>query len=223
MTSGSDSSSKAESNKPTKNLSRISRNNKNRGREFERVVADALGWTRVPYSGGQKEWGGADVVDGFFKKKGFWAAECKTHVVEGEGRADIHIKSKWIGQMIRAQENGRHGCLIVRRVRSGGKPGIKGPLPYVFMFEDTWEWFQTQLPGVQFAEVFCYSASRGNGQNFVVDEEWLPHATVDCVLRIAVNRKSVLEGTWYCMSLAQFTIWVHAYCVMESNDANTDQ
>lgn len=124
---------------------KIGRNNKNRGRQFEREVADLLGWTRVPYSGAIKEWGGADVVDGFFTKRGFWAAECKTEILKGDGPANLNIREKWIKQMLGGEQGGRRGILIVRRVRTGGKPGVKGPRPYVVMFEDVFDWFRGEV------------------------------------------------------------------------------
>lgn len=81
------------------NFSAIGRSNKNRGRAFEKKCAHALGWTRVPYSGGSGEWGGGDVVDGFYSKKGMWSAECKTQ--QPTKTKSISIKDKWLRQMRR--------------------------------------------------------------------------------------------------------------------------
>lgn len=76
---------------------KLGRNNKNRGRAFEKKVAAVLNWTRVPYSGGSGAWGEGDVVDGFYARRGKWFAECKT---QPYGVGNVSIRKKWIDRCL---------------------------------------------------------------------------------------------------------------------------
>jgi hypothetical protein len=181
-------------------FSKIGRNNKNRGRNFERRVAEKLGFTRVPYSGAIKEWGGADVVDGFYTRNGHWALECKTQQ-PGPVRS-ISIKHKWVKQMLGAETNGRHGAIVTANV-GNVLPGQKQDI-YVFMLEDTFEWMDID-------EVVCNFGlevpTRGKGHNFVIKAEDLP--------KPGNYFKELLVGdepiTWYVIHFNDFVELVHQY------------
>lgn len=209
--------------------SRTSRNNKSRGRGFENVVADLLGWTRVPYSGGSKQWGGADVVDGFYKKKGLWAIECKTQVVKGDKPANIDIKHKWVSQMLGGAVGGRHGVIAVRRVRQGGKPGQKGPRPYVVMHEDTFDWFRGRVHEIQRTSLdFAYDSpiylgachlikTRGKGYNFGIPETHLASITPSFPLHVPVWHDGA-QANWMVFTLDDFARLVKTYGIWERDE-----
>jgi hypothetical protein len=185
-------------------FSRIGRNNKNRGRNFERQVAEKLGWTRVPYSGAIKEWGGADVVDGFYSRSGFWAAECKTQQPGPE--KSISIKHKWVGQMLGGGVKGRHPIIITKNVGSRDA--------YVFMLEDTYDWLVDFIGMKDEDPVPCSFTHdiplRGKSYNFVVKQEHLPEASDGfTILRVGPDR-----DLWYVIHLDDFEFVVTEYNVM---------
>jgi hypothetical protein len=217
-------------------FSKIGRNNKNRGRKFERTIADLFGWTRVPYSGAIKEWGGADVVDGFYKKKGLWAAECKTVVTKPDkktGKEDlsIPIKAKWVGQMLGGETNGRHGFLIIRRVwDSKLHVGKKAPEPIVVMFEDTHDWFVREVArrsrdaaNIQTGRVFQVK-SRGKTYNFRFSEqalEWLYLSDAPFIANCVWFQGD--WSMWYATKLSTFKQLMHEYDIMEHDDDQNQQ
>lgn len=200
--------------------SRISRNNKNRGRKFEREVAATLGWTRVPYSGAIKEWGGADVVDGFYRKGGYWAAECKTVVLHEGKPAHIDIKHKWIEQLIGGETGGRRGILVVKRIRDPKKHvGKKGLPAYVIFPEDTYDWFidfiqmNHKISLNLIMNTYLTGLTKAKGYNFRITDTALSDLDAIDVVEYLVERDGV-QDRWYVMTLDNFKEYVHNYNVM---------
>lgn len=181
-------------------FSKIGRNNKNRGRAFERFVAEKLGWTRVPYSGAMKEWGGADVVDGFYQRNGYWAAECKTQ--QPNGTWSISIKHKWVMQMLAAEQGGRQGIIITRNVGQR-KIGAGAEPAYVFVPEENWEWFAARAK-VEFRYDYAETFTRGKGHNFVVDAAVLDDMDKFPLMLKVIDKKAEVETIWYVITLDRF-------------------
>lgn len=171
--------------------SKIGRNNKNRGREFERKVARLLGWTRVPYSGAMTEWGGGDVMDGFYKRKGFWAAECKTQQPGPLGT--LSIKQKWLEQMRKCTANGRQGIIITRNVGS--------QKVFVVMPEASFKSIEENLMPSEIRGIFTVRPLKtyGIGMGFVIPVDFM--ATV-------AKLRNILRFTVYSVPLEHYDDWV---------------
>lgn len=190
-------------------FSKIGRNNKNRGRTFERKVAEMLRWTRVPYSGAMLEWGGGDVVDGFYVKRGFWSAECKT---QPEG-ASVSIKSKWIQQVQKGETHGRHGIIITKNLKMKVQDSL------VFMPEGTWIWLVSKLRSANieipvFSSISVKSAGVANGF-FVKLNDWTWASKPFGVVFIDVHIVKTLEiERWASMSLLWFKNTIHLLGLM---------
>lgn len=176
-----------------KDISRINRNNKNRGRAFERYVADYLGWTRVPYSGAIKEFGGGDVVDGYYQRNGYWVAECKTQ--QPGPRGSISIRGKWLSQMYGASSGtDRRPILITKNVGAS--------TAFVIMDADTMEFLIAQS-GVPIDFKQYSTPTRGKGFNFVIEPEWLDDIGSHVIeLSVIAAEES---HTFYVMTLNEFT------------------
>lgn len=172
-------------------VSKRNRANKNRGRAFERKVADLLGWTRVPYSGGVKEWGGGDVVDGYFKNNGQWAAECKTQ----QPKASYSITDKYIRQAMSATtHNGRFPVIVVKHV--GQKHG------YVFMTTAGYDYIEDHFkPGTKFRKLDA--PKRGKGEGFIVPVDAMPREN-DILQVYVVHTRTGYGRYWYVVRLDTF-------------------
>lgn len=182
-------------------VSKRNRANKNRGRAFERKVADLLGWTRVPYSGGVKEWGGGDVVDGYFKNNGIWAAECKTQ----QPKASISITDKYINQAIGAvAHSGRFPIIVVKHV--GQKHG------YVFMTTAGYDYIEDFLkPGAKSKRLDV--PKRGKGEGFIVPVSAMPPEG-DVLQVYVVQTRTGYGRYWYVVRLDTFADVVRANKLM---------
>lgn len=183
---------------------RINRNNKKRGADFERFVADYLGFTRVPFSGGVRAWGVGDVQDGYFSKDGIWALECKTQ--KGRSNKTVLIEKKWIKQMLDAATTGRKSAIVFRVVASTKQ--------YVLMDEDTFDWFREQVdPGKHFM-CTCWPALRtvGLGHNFAIPYGALFQThNIKNPLHLAVKDRLDGEQTnWFVYSLDAFKSFIDA-------------
>jgi hypothetical protein len=182
-------------------FSRIGRNNKNRGRAFERHVAEKLGWTRVPFSGAVRDWGVGDVMDGFYQRKGCWAAECKTQQPGVDG--SISIKHKWVNQMYDACRDGRQGIIITKNVRSSRA--------WVFFLDDAWDWFH-EITTPSLARIEASTYTRGKGHNFVVPGELLNECGDTKYIELGVHDKKANNVTpWYVISLNTFASLIHEH------------
>lgn len=186
-------------------FSKIGRNNKNRGRAFERSVAELLKWQRVPYSGGVKEWGGGDVVDGGLgRNAGLWASECKTQ--QPGPVSSISIKKKWVSQMLGAATDTRRPILIVKNVKD------KVDDAFVFMLDDTFEWFVKSIRaaiGLNYdrstrEDIVFETKLRGEGHNFVVQAHQLAYAVGGQHVLFDVKDDQGHVAWWYVFRLCDF-------------------
>lgn len=197
-------------------FSRIGRNNKNRGRNFERKVADFLGWTRVPYSGAIKDWGGGDVVDGFYKRKGLWSAECKTQQPGPLGT--LSVLQKWLEQIARATSGGRQGILITRNV---GERTI-----YVLMQAHAFDLILDNLMPSELDMMLPEPDLRaqGTGMGFVVPLDYLScsRGLGYMVTFNVVSEKLDEKWQWVLMTLDTFKRYIDKYDLMEEDDAAPD-
>lgn len=180
----------------TTDFSRLGRLNKNRGRAFERAVAEYLGWTRVPYSGAVKEWGYGDVIDGFRTKDGYWAAECKTQPAS----PNISINTKWIKQMMKGAVGGRTPLIITRN------KGMRVDTSMVFMREPDCRWFLAQT-GLSAKTSFSVMAS-GNENGFVVPLAELEVNSLPMWIDVHLHDLESIER-WLAVDLERFTSVVH--------------
>lgn len=195
------------------NFSRIGRANKNRGRNFERKVADLLEWTRVPYSGAIKDWGGGDVVDGFYKKRGFWSAECKTQ--QPGPRGSISILQKWIQQMGNGAIQGRRSLIITRNV---GSIKIYAVLPVASVEIIIDSLMPSEYDAMLIGKDPLYAA--GLGMGFVIPPSYL-EAAHDYHRIISFNVESKKLDTthgWAIMSLDTFKSLIDKHHLMEYED-----
>lgn len=70
--------------------------NRNRGKNFERKVAEVLGFFRIPYSGSSKLWGLGDVRDNEHKDYSRYMGECKTMTPKAKTEVNYIIQAKWL-------------------------------------------------------------------------------------------------------------------------------
>lgn len=195
-------------------LSKISRNNKKRGRGFEVKVASVLEWTRVPFSGAVREWGLGDVLDGFFKKKGYWAGECKTQ--QPGPRGTISVKQKWIEQVERATTKDRRGILITRNV---GDTRI-----YVLMRADSFKIIDEMLLSSE-RELLVerdHLTAAGLGMGFVVPLKYLTevHGLGNISTFSVMSKKLEHYDDWFLMTLDTFKRIIDKHHLMEHDDAD---
>jgi len=180
--------------------SKLGRRNKDRGKAFERKIAEFLGWRKVPYSGqAASAWGPGDIVDGDLTS-GYWLVECKTQPRGTEN--NISIKDSWITKTIaEAQRSGRFPVLIVNTTRSK----LVDSLVFVPVFALPADKLPDMLPYMQ--QQYNVRA-RGRGIGFVfrrkfIDEEWQAAALV-------VQRKGDDDRywLWVVLRLERFRRWV---------------
>lgn len=99
---------------------RVGARSRDRGKSFERDIADMFGWRRVPFSGRNAEFGEGDVIDGTVGGAGFWLAECKMRT---RGSETVVIERGWIHQMADcAERSGRFPLLVVGTKHDRDKP-----------------------------------------------------------------------------------------------------
>lgn len=103
--------------------SRINRNNRERGKDFERKMADLLGFFRVPYSGAAAGYGEGDLRDAEDREKSLFLGECKTITPRSQREINYVLKRDWLvgdkGIVARAKESGgKFPFLAFTRARS---------------------------------------------------------------------------------------------------------
>lgn len=87
------------SQKPITSQQRTNRNNKERGKAFEKRMAETLGWFRVPLSGSSSLFGWCDVRDSETKEDGIWLGECKTMTPDNPDNKSYTIELKWLDKL----------------------------------------------------------------------------------------------------------------------------
>lgn len=75
-------------------------NNRKRGAAFEKNVAKALNWYRVPLSGSSSLFGWCDVRDSESKSGGYWLGECKTMTPDNLESPSYTIERKWLDKLV---------------------------------------------------------------------------------------------------------------------------
>ena len=141
---------------------KIGRNSKNKGRAYERRIAEELGWTRVPFSGASRDWGEGDVVDGYYSKKGFWRGECKKQPARKSG--DIAIEQKWIEQVAAIKDKSRMNVYFTQTHGSH--------ISFVFLPPNTLQYIVSMIGGIFTDGVRIGSVRQGSkGMGFKVFRE----------------------------------------------------
>jgi hypothetical protein len=79
---------------------RTNRNNKERGKAFEKRMAEVLGWFRVPMSGSSAVFGWCDVRDAEKKGDGIWLGECKTMTPSNPEHRTYTIELQWLNKLL---------------------------------------------------------------------------------------------------------------------------
>lgn len=77
-------------------MKRRNKNNRQRGKAFERMVAEYLGFIRVPYSGSSEVFGEGDIRDNIDESQAFYMGECKTITPRSKNEVNFVIKEKWL-------------------------------------------------------------------------------------------------------------------------------
>jgi hypothetical protein len=115
----------------TPDWKKVGRNSKNKGRAYERRIADELGWQRVPFSGASRDWGEGDVIDCYYSKKGLWRGECKKQPARKSG--DIVIDQKWLEQIAAVKDKSRMDVIFTQEHGS--------PITFVVLPPDAYQYF----------------------------------------------------------------------------------
>lgn len=76
--------------------SKINKNNRERGKTFERKMAKFLGWFRIPYSGSSSTYGYGDIRDHEDQAKSTYMGECKSITPRSAKEINYIIKEKWL-------------------------------------------------------------------------------------------------------------------------------
>ena len=75
----------------------VNRRNRERGKSFERRVAEKLGnWFRIPYSDSSELWGLGDVRDKDDNFRSRYMIECKTITPKSVKEVNFIIKQEWL-------------------------------------------------------------------------------------------------------------------------------
>lgn len=172
---------------------KLGRNNKNRGRTFEKKVAAVLGWTRVPYSGGSGAWGEGDVVDGFYARTGKWFAECKTQPCS-QGM-NVSVRSKWIERCFKSANKETRLPVIITSLYGRSEAYVFLPRRSVFrwMFETKFELA---------ADIRWHTKARGQG-GFCVQGRWMNERKWEIAF-LDVEGAKPGQQEWIIMKLEKF-------------------
>lgn len=160
-----------------------------RGKRFEKDVADALGWSRVPFSGRNAIFGEGDVIDGFVNGAGFWLAECKMRT-DTTGQGSVSVRGDWIAQAVEAAERaGRFPLVVV-----GIKHGRSKPEGLVFFNEESSRFLFDKVVYSRNRTHFAWAPRRWDELHLV----WATTANVQgsfCLRRLLVDRT---YDAWRC-------------------------
>lgn len=169
---------------------KLGRNNKNRGRAFEKRFAALMGWVWVGTLRQTLQEG--DVVDGFWKQDGFWVAECKTQ--QRGAKDNISVTDGYITQAyLSAARTGRLPVIAIHLV------GLRDD--YVFLPQVVAISLMDRIgseplkPDVRFTTV-----ARGGGRGFVVQRSWMKSSKWD-IAQVVVCEKGGdgIVGSWLMM------------------------
>lgn len=98
------------------------RNNRERGKAFEKKMADFLGWIRVAYSGVNDAFGWGDIRDQEDREKSLFLGECKSMTPRSAKEINFIIKESWLvgdGSIVaKARKTSKFPVLFFTKVRS---------------------------------------------------------------------------------------------------------
>jgi hypothetical protein len=121
--------------------SKTNRNNRERGKAFEKKIADFLNWWRIPYSGSSELHGLGDVRDHEDRERARYLAECKSMTPRSAKEINYIIQEKWlVGKMS-----------IIHRAKKGNKlpvlffTKIKSPLSFAVIRDIDFKMFVEAL------------------------------------------------------------------------------
>lgn len=166
---------------------RIGRNNKNRGRSFERKVGEWLGFYRVDdlLDAGRaglvkhelEELDGGDLVDWDPDDPGMWLLECKT-----QPAGNVSIKDEWLKKLLRrAALVGRLCGVVTTRYKEVGA-WVVLPISDERATAKTFAIMHGLWPSV------CWQTkTRGDGDGFVIQDSWLQDLPQTDVARLDVT------------------------------------
>ena len=80
-------------------VQKTNKNNRDRGKAFEKKIAETLGWYRVPLSGSSSLFGWSDVRDSETIGEGIWMGECKT-MKPNTLEPTYTIKLEWLDKLV---------------------------------------------------------------------------------------------------------------------------
>jgi hypothetical protein len=141
------------------------------------------------------DWGGGDVVDGFYEKDGYWSAECKTQPKS----PNFSVKAKWIKQMQKGAVNGRTPIIITRN------KGMQVSVAAVFMRENDCRWFVAQT-GLRVEQSLSIMASGNENGFFVPIVEFTSPLWVDVHLH---DLESIER--WLMLDMYTFSDLIHQH------------
>lgn len=192
---------KEKKNKP--DWKKVGRNSKNKGRAYERRIADALGWTRVPFSGASRDWGEGDVIDGYYKRNGFWKGECKKQKARKSG--DIVIQQDWLEQIAAGLDKSRVDVIFTQTHGS--------PVSFVFLPVEAWIKFGHQWqPRKQITIPVVPQGNKERG--FKVFREDLDLCKDHCMFFY----HPTTGAPWRVMRFELFRDWIHEHELMVYED-----
>lgn len=102
--------------------SRRNRNNRQRGKAFERKVANYFGFYRVPYSGSAETFGFGDVRDKESQDDSLTLGECKSISPKSKTQVNYILKEDWLigktGILTQARSKNKLPWLAFTKIRS---------------------------------------------------------------------------------------------------------
>ena len=102
--------------------SKRNRNNRKRGKAFEKKVADFLGFYRVPYSGSAENFGLGDIRDRESQDDSLVMGECKSITPRSKNQINYVLREDWLigknGIINRARKFDKLPWLSFTKVRS---------------------------------------------------------------------------------------------------------
>lgn len=77
-------------------IKKRNKNNRERGKSFEKKMGDFLGWIRVAYSGINDAFGWGDIRDHEDREKSLFLGECKSITPRSTKEINYIIKEEWL-------------------------------------------------------------------------------------------------------------------------------
>lgn len=163
-----------------KTQKRINKNNRKRGGNFEKRVADFLGFEVVPYSGSNARFGYGDV------RNDHWLIECKNITLDGD---KLTIKQEWI------QKNRERADSYNKRSAIAFMPAGKIDKFILMEYED-WAQFGIPADSVEHLEAKVH-----NTKNLIIhlSDLYIKDVRAGLIVELVFNNVS-----YYLMSLQKY-------------------